>query len=204
LANEGFTVVETASIGDAASAVRVIMGPHVKTAGQVADYRHNVAEYARDQGYASAIGFWSQDREWLVAVTLPPGEDWCEVKIYDFCQKFGLKSLHEVEAEEAAAHKRLVLGMERWQQEQPEREALAAKLAQERLQLREQYRELFAAAVAALPRNRRGEPNGGMLNLVQYWYGCVCKEPDHGYGQADYDHALKMLQYTAADAAVLG
>lgn len=202
LTKEKMTVVETASVGDAASAVRIVMGPHTTTAGQVADYRHNVAEFAERQNYASAIGFWSQERQWLVAVTLPPDMDWSEAKVSDFCRKNGLKSLHEVESLEAAESRRLVLSMERWQAKAPEREALAVKLAQERSQLREQYRPLFEAAVAALPRNRRGEPHGDKLNIVRYWYGCVCKEESHGYGQADYDHTLKMLQYTVAGAAV--
>jgi hypothetical protein len=175
-------VAYTASIGDAASPVFVLAGPHRSNHGQVADYRHDVEAWAERQGCASVIGWWDNDRGWMQSVSLPAG---VVVDPRSVAEAVGRRVLTDVEAGEAARHRRLVASMEKWDREAPEREAHAARRAAMIAGFEDQYRPLRDAALAA----------GAKPADVDYAFGKATQRT--GYPGYEQERGVKLLRRMA-------
>lgn len=175
-------VAYTASIGDAASPVYVQAGPHRSSHGQVADYRHDVAAWAGRQGIASVCGWWSDVRGWCHTVELPEG---VTVDAARLAREAGAKPLADLEASEAAAHRRLVAGIERHERERPAREARAAAHAAIVAGLEDEYRPLRDAALAA----------GAAPGDVEYAWGKATRRT--GYAGYEQERGVRLLRRLA-------
>lgn len=173
-------VAYTASIGDAASAVYVLAGPHRSNHGQVADYRHEVVAWAERQGIASVVGWYDEARQWVYSVRVPGTVDPREV-----AAAVGRRTLADVESAEAARHRRMVEDMARWEAERPAREAAAAERAALIAGLEEQYRPLRDAALAA----------GASRRDVEYAFGKATQRT--GYPGYEAERGVRILRRLA-------
>lgn len=186
-------VVYTASIGDAASPVFVLAGPHRTSAGQVATYGHDVVVWARRQKAASVIGHWDNDRGWMQTVRLVEGS---AVTPEQIAEAVGRRTLASVEAGEARRHRQMVEDMERREAERPDREARMAKYAAECAARAEEYRPIFEAARARLRLRTNGLPRRDDSRTLEWAFGKACGTTDC-YGDYDRQHGLLVLRRLA-------
>lgn len=182
----GCRVMFTASIGDAASPVAIISGPHWEHAGQVADYRHDVEAHAANRGYASVIGYWNEDRGWMHTVELPEGKT---IDPREVAKKVGGKTLTDAIASEKRAHERFLQEVEGGRELRECEERIDAKAAIKAVELR----PIYDAAKARVRTNAKGKPHGGDTRMLEYAFKKAAGYAGYSYCQYDKDCGLKLL-----------
>lgn len=161
----GKSLVLCPNIGDGASPVHIILPHGFESHGQAADYRHDVNGFARRIGFGSVCGYWDSELGWLSGVD--PTEPLTDRQLHKLLQELRCQTLEQLRAREAARHKAMLEHLAREEAERPAREAARLVRQQRIAEAREQYRELFEAALRRVPLNRRGRPRQDMARRLQ-------------------------------------
>lgn len=160
-------VVVCPSIGDGASPVTIIAGPHLSHAGQAATYRHDVDGWAVAQGMAAVTGWWDETHGWCATVT---GYDDGE-RLVEELRSRGHKARTMAAIERAAERRAERIAAEQAEQERtrPQREADATRRAVETAARERDLLPLYEQARARLrPSRRRPGQRGDDLHQLAY------------------------------------
>ncbi len=177
---------------DAASPVTLILGPHTRSLGQAADYRHHVEVAANANNAVLVSGSHHAEHGWVATVDV---DDATAEKIYAVLRGWGwsVRTLAGIARAEARRHEDMLADLARAEAERPEREAYRARWTAEVAARVEQYRPLFDAAMSRVRVKANGQKDGGEVARVRIAYRKATGEGATGSYPEDLAHGLAVL-----------